>query len=392
MEGVLSQEEIDALLGGGSTDTATTEETTKPEFELTKEEIDAIGEVGNISLGSSSTALSTLLGKTVSINTPKVEEMTFDGFQKKVTEKEKVLVQIEYTKGFDGLNILLIDKKDAALIGDLMMGNDGTNPPEEFDELYLSAVGEAMNQMMGTASTSLAGMFNKEIDINAPKVSLSAVDDLKEKTDFFEQNSSFVLVEFNLEIEGLIDTSIYQIMTYEFVKKLTKEMYNMSSTEEVEQPQQPQQQPPQPQQQPQPQMIPPQQNQWQQPQQAQYQQPQNMMGMGEQQQFNNVNVQPAQFSSFETPSNQSMPSNIDMIMDIPLQVTVELGRTKMKIKEILDLGGGSIVELDRLAGEPVDIRVNGKMIAKGEVVVIDESFGVRITDIISKMERINNVQ
>ena len=165
-------------------------------------------------------------------------------------------------------------------------------------------------------------------------------------------------------------------------------MYEMNAIDESPQPQ------------PQPQIVPPQNNQWSQPQMQaqpqpqmqQYQQSQNIMGMGQQQQFNNVNVQPAQFSSFETGLNQALPSNIDMIMDIPLQVTVELGRTKMKIKEILDLGGGSIVELDRLAGEPVDIRVNGKMIAKGEVVVIDESFGVRITDIISKMERINNVQ
>lgn len=391
MEGVLSQEEIDALLGGGSSDAVEEEEEFNgPEFELTKEEIDAIGEVGNISLGSSSTALSTLLGKVVSINTPKVEALTFGGFQKKVSKKEKVLVQIEYTKGFNGLNILLIDKKDAVLIGDLMMGNDGSNPPEEFDDLYLSAVGEAMNQMMGTASTSLAGMFEKEIDINPPKVSLSSVEDLKEKTDFFINNPSFILVEFNLEIEGLINTSIYQIMTSQFVKKLTKEMYEMNAIDES----------PQPQPQPQPQIVPPQNNQWSQPQMQaqpqpqmqQYQQSQNIMGMGQQQQFNNVNVQPAQFSSFETGLNQALPSNIDMIMDIPLQVTVELGRTKMKIKEILDLGGGSIVELDRLAGEPVDIRVNGKMIAKGEVVVIDESFGVRITDIISKMERINNVQ
>ena len=392
MEGVLSQEEIDALLGGGSSEPVT-EELSEANFELTNEESDAIGEVGNISLGSSSTALSTLLGKTVSINTPKVEAITFDSFKNKITEREKVLVQIEYTKGFDGLNVLLIDKKDASLIGDLMMGNDGTNPPEEVDELYLSAVGEAMNQMMGTASTSLAGMFDKEIDITAPKVSLSTVDDLNEKTDFFKNNPSFVLVEFNLEIEGLINTSIYQIMTEKFVKKLTREMYDMNSMEEPTQeeikpqPQMQQPQPPQMQQPPQQQ----QQNQWQQPQQ-QYNQQQNMMGMEGQQQFNNVNVQPAQFSSFETLSNQTMPSNIDMIMDIPLQVTVELGRAKMKIKEILDLGGGSIVELDRLAGEPVDIRVNGKMIAKGEVVVIDESFGVRITDIISKMERINNVQ
>ena len=176
MEGILSQKEIDALLGLGGDEQEAPSSASAKKIEktliLSKEEVDAIGEMGNISLGSSSTALSTLLMKEVSITTPRVYVLVFEELEKKFDTEEKVLIQIEYKKGFEGLNILLINKDDAVVIGDLMMGNDGSNPPSELDDLYLSAVGEAMNQMMGSAATSLAGMFKKEIDIMPPIVKL----------------------------------------------------------------------------------------------------------------------------------------------------------------------------------------------------------------------------
>ena len=169
MEGILSQEEIDALLGGGGDEEETSSSFEMPSggtsIELSKEEKDAVGEIGNISLGSSSTALSALLGKNVSITTPKVMVLNFEQFKERLGETEKVLIQIEYKTGFSGLNILMINKKDAIIIGDLMMGNDGSTPPDDLDDLYLSAVGESMNQMMGSAATSLASMFSKEVDI-----------------------------------------------------------------------------------------------------------------------------------------------------------------------------------------------------------------------------------
>lgn len=416
MEGILSQEEINALLSGADIDSSEEESVEEvkyvPSFKLDKDEEDAIGEVGNISLGSSSTALSTLLSKEVQITTPKVEVYNYDSFLKLVGTEEKVLIQIEYRTGFVGLNVLLIDKTDAALIGDLMMGNDGSNPPEELDDLYLSAVSEAMNQMMGSSATALAGMFSKEVDIMPPKLTVTGTDNLKETTSFFRENDEFITVAFDMEIENLIKTKIYQVMAVKFAKNLINELFeSMGAIEEnkkveekvVEKKQE----------------------------EVKYQQgnmdsssntayvaqeqasgnneeiqpnfDQNMMMqqmmqqmMMQQQMMNNqqqnVNVQPAEFMSFGKNKIREMHSNMDMIMDVPLQVTVELGRTRMLIKEILDLGPGSIVELDKLAGEPVDILVNNKLIAKGEVVVIDESFGVRITDIISKMERMNKVQ
>jgi len=250
--------------------------------------------------------------------------------------------------------------------------------------------------MMGSSATALAGMFSKDIDINPPEVTIKNIQDLQEHTDFFRNNKEFIGVKFDLEIKGLIKTNIYQIMNYNFAQLITKEMFALSGGDESveennnisqEQPQMQQPQYQQPMYQQPPQM---QQGGYQQP---MYQQPPNMMGnytMYQQQQP--VNIQPAQFSNFGTPNYQNLPTNIDLIMDVPLEVTVELGRTKMQIKEILDLGAGSIVELDKLAGEPVDVLVNGKLIAKGEVVVIDESFGIRITDIVSQIERLTKVQ
>ncbi|BDU50116.1 flagellar motor switch phosphatase FliY [Haliovirga abyssi] len=405
MEGILSQEEIDALLGGG--DSAGTEpEPKESNFEkkihLTQDEKDVIGEVGNISLGSSSTALSTLLGKNVSITTPKVEVWNLEELKSKLAGEEKVVIQIEYKSGFSGLNMLIMESKNALIIGDLMMGNDGSNPPDKLEDLYLSAVVESMNQMMGSSATSLAGMFKKEIDINPPSVSVSNIDEINSKTDFFNKNNEFVIVIFDMKIEGLIDTNIYQILSAEFAREMVSEMHKMSGEEE--EPQQPQPQMQQQTIQQNPQMQQPQINQnmgmqmppnmgWQQPQMQNMGMPQQPQMMGGYQNFQQpVNVQPVQFASFGNSIQQEMPSNIDLIMDVPLQVTVELGRTKMQIKEILDLGPGSIVELDKLAGEPLNILVNGKLIAKGEVVVIDESFGVRVIDIVSKMERLNKVQ
>ena len=406
MEGILSQEEIDALLGGGSDPEPEVEEHIVKTIKLTKKEEDAIGEMGNISIGSSSTALSTLLMREVSITTPKVEVLTFADLKKDLKGGEKVLIKIEYKSGFSGLNILLLKKEDAVVIGDLMMGNEGTNPPAELDDLYLSAVGESMNQMMGSSATALAGMFSKDIDINPPEVAIEDIEKLKRQTDFFQENKEFIGVKFKLEIKDLINTNIYQIMSYDFSKMIVKEMFALSGEEEASQQtpnmgqhEQPMQQPmyQQPMQQPMYQQPMYQQPMYQQPmQQPMYQQPMqqpSMMGnynMYQQQQ--QVNIQPAQFSNFGTPNYQNLPTNIDLIMDVPLEVTVELGRTKMQIKDILDLGTGSIVELDKLAGEPVDVLVNGKLIAKGEVVVIDESFGIRITDIVSQMERLTKVQ
>ncbi|ADH99262.1 flagellar motor switch phosphatase FliY [Salisediminibacterium selenitireducens] len=405
---MLSQDEINALLSGmddddddSSTETETDDGSgdsakVDPGNYLSDIEIDALGEIGNISFGSSATALSTLLNQKVDITTPKVSVVRKSDLEKEFP-KPHVAISVTYTAGFEGLNLLVIKTKDASIIADLMMGNDGTNAPEEMGDMELSAVQEAMNQMMGSASTSMSTIFNKKVDISPPGIDMM---DLAENPDAIEIPGEDVLVQisFNLKIGDLIDSRIMQLLTVSFAKDMVDQLMNPGGDDDVMDavqedplapaPPQPEQQAPERQQQQaqREQQAPPQQ------QQAAPQQPQQI-SQRQQPPGREANVQPAAFSSFETPSlNENEQRNLDLLMDIPLEVTVELGRTKRSIKEILELGQGSIVELDKLAGEPVDILVNQRLIAKGEVVVIDENFGVRVTDIVSQAERLKQLK
>ena len=401
----LSQAEIDALLagaGGDSDDNSSGGDISggdNTDELLSPIEKDALGEIGNISMGSAATTLSTLLGHKVSITTPSVTVAPMNVIQQHYP-LPYLVVEVAYTVGIDGSNVFAIQATDAAVIADLMMGGDGTNPDSELNEIHLSAVGEAMNQMMGAVATSLSTMFNKKIDISPPKVNL--VDFGKEDLADKDNTEPVVRAAFRMEVDGLIDSEIMQIITL----KVAKEMVNslMGGDEEpaptpVAPPPPPPPTPatppppqPAPQQAPPPQQNypPPQPNYPPPPPPQGYAQPQAYGYGGNQMQPNvvtNMPVSPAQFTPLSTEPVQINEANIGLILDVPLQVTVELGRTKKTIKEILDLSTGSIVELDKLAGEPVEIQVNGHFLAKGEVVVIDENFGVRITEIATPAER-----
>lgn len=402
----ISQEEIDALLNGGTLGNPVpaepAAESTAPAegaaalYPLSEMERDALGEIGNISMGSAATTLSVLLGHKVSITTPAVSVDTMHAI-KDHYPMPYLIVEVGYTVGIDGNNILAIQAQDASIIADLMMGGDGTNPPADLNEIHMSAVGEAMNQMMGTVSTSLSTMFNKKIDISPPKVSLIDLSTEEHVTDIVGQDDPVVRISFRMEVDGLIDSEIMQILPVKIAKEMVSSLMNSGSAEEAAPA--PAQQPaamsaPQPM--PQPAMPAPQPMPQQPMMAAPVQQP--MMAApvadyGPQSRVAaNVPVQPAQFAPLSTTPVAVNDANIGLILDVPLQVTVELGRTKKSIKDILELSNGSIVELDKLAGEPVDIHVNGKLLAKGEVVVIDENFGVRITDIVSPMERAQKLQ
>jgi len=422
-DGMLSQEEIEALLRGESLDdklndltseSSTNNEPLRVEDYLDPMEQDALGEVGNISFGSSATALSTLLGQKVDITTPVVSILNRNLLEEEFPQPY-VAVQVEYTTGLSGANLLVIKQEDAAIIADLMLGGDGLNPSNDLSEIQLSAVQEAMNQMMGSAATSMSTIFNKKVDISPPSIDLMNIAQ-NEGTEQIPDSDLLVKVSFRLKIGSLIDSNLMQLFPLQFGKKLVKSLLGEDdSSEQVQtvapaQPMQPaqsvqqqpvQQQPVQPvQQQPVQQQPVQQQPVYQQPpvyqQQAAttYQEPPTSYAMPTYQQPQQpVNVQQAQFASFESaPITQDEARNLNMLLDIPLQVTVELGRTKHSVKEILQLASGSIIELDKLAGEPVDILVNSRLIAKGEVVVIDENFGVRITDIMSQAERLNNLK
>ena len=400
----LSQAEIDALLAGGGDDNSSSDDASSGgdnvEELLSPIEKDALGEIGNISMGNAATTLSTLLGHKVSITTPSVTVAPMNVIQQHYP-LPYLVVEVAYTVGIDGNNVFAIQATDAAIIADLMMGGDGTNPDPELNEIHLSAVGEAMNQMMGAVATSLSTMFNKKIDISPPKVNL--VDFGKEDLPSADSNEPMVRASFRMEVDGLIDSEIMQILTVKVAKDMVDSLMG-GGEEPAPEPAAPPPPPPTPAPPPPPKAAappppqqnypPPQQNYPPPPPPQQYP-PQNGYGNGygyggSQMQPNvvtNMPVSPAQFTPLSMEPVQINEANIGLILDVPLQVTVELGRTKKTIKEILDLATGSIVELDKLAGEPVEIQVNGHFLAKGEVVVIDENFGVRITEIASPAER-----
>lgn len=405
MDGMLSQEEINALLGGMSdsaaedtSNVAASEPTpaaTDSNERLSPEESDALGEIANISMGTAATTLSILVNNRVEITTPKLSYVTIDDL-KEQNPAPCVFIYISYRTGLEGKNILVLKEHDVKVITDLMMGGDGTNTDAELTDLHLSAISEAMNQMMGSAATSMSSMINEKVDISPPNS--TRVDLTSSMTEGGLQDmigKTFVQVSFRMTIGDLVDSEIMQLYPFDFAKLIYTRFRStmeggVAETAASEPEPAPQPEPvvaapvqPEPMQAaPVPQMDP----------QMAAQQP--MMGM-QQPMMNgampmytmptqNVPIQPAQFQNFAPSQNLDgiAPENIDLIMDVPLEVTVELGRTSKSIKEILDFSPGTIIELDKLAGEPIDVLVNGKFVAKGEVVVIEENFGIRVTEII----------
>lgn len=390
MDGMLSQDEINALLSGMNADSSDPQPDPQPaatEEILTDIEKDAIGEIANISMGTSATTLYSLVNRKVNITTPTVSIANWKNF---IDEQEKpcVFIQIKYTEGLDGANILIMRERDVKVITDLMMGGDGSNIDGELGELHLSAISEAMNQMMGSSATSLSSMLGRMIDISPPEASLVNILENKNGADIAPfLGGDFVKIEFRMQIEDLVDSTIMQLYPIDFAKSLYKifmeqQMGTSAAPAQPDPAPQPQSVPapqPQPDPAPQPQpYVPPK------AEMPQMQQAMPQMQMQQMPQMQQANIQPAQFQAFNTQMPQQMASqeNIGLIMDVPLEVTVELGRTKKSIAEILDFTPGTIIELDKIAGEPIDVLVNGKFVAKGEVVVIEESFGIRVTEII----------
>lgn len=378
MDGMLTQEEIDALTGGNNSDSSTQQASDISES-LTDAERDAVGEIANINMGTAATTLSTLLNNKVTITTPRVSYVTLNELSAQY-DRPCVFIHISYISGIDGNNILILKEHDVKVITDLMMGGDGTNTEGELSELHLSAISEAMNQMMGSAATSLSSMLEKKVDISPPVASLVDLNDTIEDTELSNfLDGDIVQVAFDMKIGDLVDSQIMQLYPFDFARELYKKFMGSeveqtaapASQPEQTQPVSPAPEPvPTPAPQPvQPQPVP-------QPMPQQMQQPQYAMPMP------NVNVQSAQFQTFNTGVSPLMQEeNIDLVLDVPLEVTVELGRTNKSIKEILDFSPGTIIELDKLAGEQVDVLVNGKFVAKGEVVVIEENFGIRLVEI-----------
>ena len=391
MDGMLSQEEINALFSGMDIEEEPANDTSgsgASQALLTPEEKDAIGEISNISLGSSATTLFALVNQRVNISTPMVSVCRWEDLSNQY-ERPCVFIQISYKEGLDGKNVLILQEKDVKIIADLMMGGDGSNTEGELSDLHLSAISEAMNQMMGASSTSLSQMFEMKIDISPPSASLVDLSDVVSGGDMdLFLRDEFVRVSFRMEIGDLIDSELIQMYPLDFAKSLYKKFINDDeaavSTPEPAAPA------PEVKAAPQPAPVP--------QQAAAPMQDLNMMAMGQMQGLmqpqmmampyamppvQDVNIAPVQFQAFQPVQSPLLQTeNIDLLLDVPLEVTVELGRTSKSIKEILDFAPGTIVELNRLAGEPIDVLVNGKYVAKGEVVVIEEAFGIRVTEVI----------
>lgn len=421
----LSQEEINALLSGESTDSedsnVSSSGSENMKDAITETDKDLLGEIGNISMGSASTALYQLINQQVNITTPVVSVTTLKEI-KEGFETPNIVLDIEYIAGIVGRNILIIKTYDGLVISNLMMGGDGkVTDVHELSELEISAVSEAMNQMIGSAATSMATMFGRKVDISPP-TSKVVTDDLVPISDSIPEDQPIVKVSFKMTIGDIVDSNIMQIFPIETAKNIVAIMTGEDSGDKTneQQPEKPKEEPivnkeihtqPEPQiqqtvseqqmqyEQPQMQMqqqqyAPQQQMQgYGQPQMQSYMQQPQMYGGGQVQQYAQpVEVHQAAFEPL-TPQNSVPPiKNIDLIMDVPLDISVVLGRTKKSIQDILNLGAGSLIELDKLAEEPVEILVNGKQIALGEVVVVDENFGVRITSIVSNVERLKSLK
>lgn len=360
---VLSQEEIDALLTGRQPETPTA-------IELSLSDQDALGEIGNISMGSAATTLSVLLNRRVQITIPRVSVTTLREIGQ-ANPIPFIVVDVSYTEGLLGKNLLVVKTQDGAIIADLMMGGSGLVSDDTIGELQLSAVSEAMNQMMGTAATSLSTMFDRMVVISPP---IAKVVELQagEVDPVLDNADAVVKISFSMMVDDLIDSEIMLLLPASFAKEMLALLYGESRSsatisEPLASPSEPVRQPPR---EARP-SAPPQES-----------------------ASTAVPVQPVQFAPLqsETGREEVSPRNLNLLLDIPLELRVELGRTSKTVKEVLELAPGSIFELDRVAGEPVDIFVNGKLIAKGEVVVIDENFGVRITDILSVIDRVSKLQ
>ena len=430
MTDLLSQEEIDALLrggGGGGGGDAPPPASVAPSSSggsgeakvlISQEALDSLSEVAKLSLGATSSVVQMLLNRPVTLVLSQLRVVDYSTLSRESGAEDFIIAKIAYTDGFDGNSYLLLKKNIAAVIGDLMMGGEGKTP--EFQEMHMSAVGEMLNQMMGKTTTSLSEIFKKRVDIAPPQVETVNFSAAAPNMPDFHSEAVFLRIGFQLKIGDIAETEMVQLIAIEFAQLMASQLAKPAKPEPKKVP------PPPP-----PQMGGQMPGAFVQGPGSQQMpgmgmpggmpgmgmpggmpgmgmpggmtgmgMPGGMPGMGMQggmqgmgmpgMNMPGMNMQgnPAEFGMLQMPTGMGLQSNIDLLLDVPLQITVELGRTRMLIKDVLELGIGSVVELNKLAGEAVEVFVNNKLIAKGEVVVIDENFAVRITSIVNPQDRL----
>lgn len=392
--GFLSQDEINSLLNG---ELNNDNEVENNEELLSDLEKDLLGEVGNISMGSASTALYQLLNQKVNITTPVVTVTTIKQIKENF-DVPNIILDVEYVEGISGRNMLMMKISDAAVIANCMMGGDGKIESDELSEIEISAVQEAMNQMIGSAATSMATMFGRRVDISPPQSTLWESKEQSLSNDI-EEEEKVVRISFDLEVGDVLKSNIMQILPLNTAKKIVS---IMMGEEQVQAPVDAPVSEPAPTPASAPTMPSSPQPTYEAPvhgqpayQQPAYEAPANYappMSHTQPMMQPAVEVQKANFAPLGTEHVRKSHDNIDLILDVALDISVVLGRTKKSIRDILNLGNGSLIELNRLADEPVEVLVNGKVIAEGEVVVIDENFGVRINNIVSGADRIKSLR
>ena len=399
-------------------------------------EIDALGEMMNISLGASATAMSTLLGSTVHITTPKVKILTRDQFEFKKLEPA-VGVEIAYVEGLEGSNIMMFSRNDVRIIVGTLLGEELSDDEFELDEINRSAICEVMNQMMGASATALSEFLKFTVNISTP-VSFEITDAESFKNKYFPEATPMVVISFILEIEGKLKSEFLNIMPEKLAKRLL-EPFEISLEEAAEIPaenkesgskaaeeaaekvieeaaekEKPRPEPepaPTPQPAPAPQPAPTSQPVYSQipagisedmnpailqllhqMQQSQVQMMQLMQDMEKREQDEKKEsrepalIRPANAPGLESSGSENGEENAnqEMLMKVPLEISVEIGRTKKLVKDILEFTQGSLVVLDKMAGEQADLYVNGQCVARGDIVVVEDNFGIRITDIVTR--------
>ena len=331
----LSKEELEALLGESEEEV--------PVSGLSKEESGVLKDISGTSMNAAATALSTILNKQVTIAEPAVNETS----PQKVTDNisgAAIVVEAEYSGGIKGPTYIIFLKEHGAMIADLMMGGDGTSPPDDINDLYLGALGEAVGQMTESAAASLSSSLGKTVTVSAPKI---RVVDFKKgipkDLPIFKENK-LVEVDYNFTLGDLSQGKLMQLLPLNIAKPIVTAVMGDAPVAKESSP---------------------------------------AFAPG---------VHPVQFARLSPTETTQLPANLKLLMDVPMSVSVEIGRKKLTLKNILDLGTGSVVELEKMAKEPVDIFVNGKLIAKGGVVVVDDNFGVRITEIVTPEERLESLK
>lgn len=402
----LSQAEIDALLSGTG---AAPQPEPEPEMQflggynkdlgngngtLSAVEIDTLGEVGNMCMGAVATTMYTLLDRKVEITTPRVSVHRPEELLEHETPPY-VAVGVEYTEGLLGKNLLLMKEVDAALITDVLMGGEGVvEQPVELNELHMSAMNEIMNQMIAASATALSQLLMMPVNISTPISTL--VSNKEDVGHTLEYDNLIIETSFRMYIEGLLDSVLIQIMPYEQGRQINSLLIELHHKAKGATPYKrepiyatPNDKPYTPEPEPQEPIFAP------------------TAGQGYTPDFSlpdgppaeppapepepapkapTVNVRPMSFESFdeELPQELDTQGSMDLIYDIPLEVSAELGTTVRLLSDVLAFEPGTVLMLDKAAGDPVEVKINGKKIARGEVVIIEENYGVRITDLPSK--------